>query len=162
VIGGFLSSPVPRLLPSSFTLFSTYPYLLPSLVVGLSGFAAWFTSYIYLPEVRSTVYSTRRHAHTNQTLPPSLRRSSKKDSEKGSRPGTLKLLRYKPFQHVLILYGRKSFPCVYLSTLIHVVANAVQFSFEAIYPLFAFTRKELGGLELRVSLMSYDTCSHAY
>lgn len=31
------------------------------------------------------------------------------------------------------------------------VACAVQFSFEAVYPLFAFTRKELGGLELAVS-----------
>jgi hypothetical protein len=31
------------------------------------------------------------------------------------------------------------------------VNNAVQFSFEAVFPLFAFTRKDLGGLELPVS-----------
>ncbi|KAI9635727.1 major facilitator superfamily domain-containing protein [Dioszegia hungarica] len=116
VIGGFLSNPVPRFLPPSFTLLTSYPYLLPSLVAGTTGFAAWATSYIYLPE----------------TLPPSLRRSER-DLEKTSKPGVGQLLRHRPFQNVLILYG---------------LTNAVQFTFEAIYPLFAFTRKDLGGLEL--------------
>lgn len=51
LIGGFLSQPVPRLLPESFTLLVEYPYLLPSVVAAMVGFAAAVSAYKFLPEV---------------------------------------------------------------------------------------------------------------
>lgn len=45
-------------------------------------------------------------------------------------------MRYKRFQNVLVLYA---------------LSNLVMFSWEAIFPLFAFTSKDLGGLGLSVS-----------
>ncbi|KAL1413255.1 DNA ligase (ATP) [Vanrija albida] len=120
IIGGFLSKPVPRLLPESFTLFVTYPYLLPAIAASATGFAAAWTSYLTLPE----------------TLPPSLRtaRGSAAQTSEGRKWGGLgALVMNKAFQNVLLLYG---------------LANMVQFSWEAIYPLFAFTDKNLGGLQL--------------
>lgn len=118
---------------------------------------------------------------TPQTLPPSMRREhGHRDAEKGSRAGLRGLLSYKPYQNVLILYGRTSIiswpappppsrrpaprdPCSCLeyrqpaeivagaANPDSTVNNAVMFSWEAVFPLFAFTRKGLGGLELSVS-----------
>lgn len=51
LVGGLLANPVPRLLPSSWTLFSDYPYLLPAFVTGLSATIAAWMSISILPEV---------------------------------------------------------------------------------------------------------------
>ncbi|TXT16068.1 hypothetical protein VHUM_00571 [Vanrija humicola] len=120
IIGGFLSKPVPRLLPESFTLFVTYPYLLPAIAASATGVAAAWASYLSLPE----------------TLPPSLRAArgaASTASERRKLGGLEALVKNKPFQNVLLLYG---------------LANIIMFSWEAIYPLFAFTDKKLGGLQL--------------
>ncbi|CAD6578555.1 MAG: hypothetical protein TREMPRED_002215 [Tremellales sp. Tagirdzhanova-0007] len=118
LIGGFLANPVPRLLSPSFTLFDRYPYLLPALVTGSTSVIAAVTATVFLPE----------------TLPSPLRRSrAEKHSEKTGRSGVGDLLRYPPFQNVLVLYG---------------MTNSITYSWEAIYPLFAFTNTSLGGLQL--------------
>lgn len=46
------------------------------------------------------------------------------------------LVTYKPFQKIVMLYS---------------INNGVMFSWEAVYPLFAYTSVELGGLGLGVS-----------
>lgn len=90
---------MPRLFPPSFTLLLDNPYLLPSLVAGLAGFAAAVSAYKYLPE----------------TLPPSLRGSvvnsgRRHEAEKADQAGGLRaLLSYPRFQNVLVLYARESF-----------------------------------------------------
>ena len=50
-MGGSLANPVPRLLGPGWTLFAKYPYLLPSLVSGLFGLAAFVIGLVYIPEV---------------------------------------------------------------------------------------------------------------
>ncbi|GFZ52020.1 hypothetical protein JCM24511_09792 [Saitozyma sp. JCM 24511] len=91
LVGGFLANPVPRLLPPSWTLFEQYPYLLPAIVSGSTGILAFISGLFLTPE----------------TLPPSMRREhGHRDAEKGSRAGLRGLLSYKPYQNVLILYGR--------------------------------------------------------
>jgi hypothetical protein len=49
LIGGFLANPVPRLMQSP--LLARYPYLLPAIVSGCSGFVAVGIGVILLPEV---------------------------------------------------------------------------------------------------------------
>ncbi|WWC58113.1 uncharacterized protein I303_100648 [Kwoniella dejecticola CBS 10117] len=117
VLGGFLANPAGRIVPSSWSLFVDYPYLLPSIVTGLSAIIAGILSIILLPE----------------TLQRSKGDTSQRDLEKSSNSGLKGLLKYEPFQNVLLLYGMN---------------NAVMFSWEAIYPLFGFTSKNLGGLGL--------------
>ncbi|OCF59654.1 hypothetical protein L486_02326 [Kwoniella mangroviensis CBS 10435] len=118
VLGGFLADPSGRILPTSWRLFADYPYLLPSLVTGLAAIASGVLAIILLPE-------TLQRSKTATTL--------HRDSEKSSNNGLKGLLKYEPFQNVLLLYGMN---------------NAVMFSWEAIYPLFGFTSKNLGGLGL--------------
>ncbi|WWC85817.1 uncharacterized protein L201_000684 [Kwoniella dendrophila CBS 6074] len=118
VLGGFLAHPAGRILPESWTLFVDYPYLLPSLVTGASAIGAAILSLILLPE------TLKRSKDSS---------ASQRDLEKSSNSGLRGLLKYEPFQNVLFLYGMN---------------NAVMFSFEAIYPLFGFTSKNLGGLGL--------------
>ncbi|ORY34238.1 major facilitator superfamily domain-containing protein [Naematelia encephala] len=118
LIGGFLSEPVPRILPPSFTLFVRYPYLLPAMVSGSSGIFASVLGSFLLPE----------------TMPATLRRRPSRGEdglEKHRQSGLRQLVSYAPFQDVIILYS---------------LNNGVMFSWEAVYPLFAFTPKHLGGL----------------
>ena len=92
-----------------------------------------------------------------QTLPSSLRRSrAQKDSEKTGRSGVGELLRYPPFQNVLLLYGSESIFASANYLLILVVVNSIMYTWEAIYPLFAFSSTSLGGLQLSVRLQSYQ------
>jgi hypothetical protein len=58
------------------------------------------------------------------------------------------LLRHIPFQSVLTLYGRETIQAV--TELTSAVNSAVSFSFEALFPLFAFTSIESGGLGFSV------------
>ncbi|WVF66037.1 hypothetical protein IAT40_000775 [Kwoniella sp. CBS 6097] len=117
VLGGYLANPVPRLLSPSWTLFVKYPYLPPALLTGSSAILSGILSIMFLPE---TLTKTKPHVDLN-------------DPEKSANSGLRGLLRYPPFQNVLLLYGMQ---------------NAVQYSWEAIYPLFGFTSKNLGGLGL--------------
>ncbi|GMK59936.1 hypothetical protein CspeluHIS016_0901530 [Cutaneotrichosporon spelunceum] len=119
LVGGFLSRPVPRLFPPSFTLLVEHPYLLPSVVGGMVGFASAISAHKFLPE----------------TLPPSMRKSSAQTNAMGKADsgGFRALMRYPRFQNMLALYA---------------LSNLVMFSWEAIFPLFAFTGKDLGGLGL--------------
>ncbi|RSH81462.1 hypothetical protein EHS25_006819 [Saitozyma podzolica] len=133
LVGGFLANPVPRLLPPSWSLFERYPYLLPAIVSGSTGITAFISGLFLTPE----------------TLPPSMRREQGHwDAEKGSRAGLRGLLSFRPYQNVLILYGQTVAAAANPDSTVN---NAVMFSWEAVFPLFAFTRKELGGLELSVS-----------
>ncbi|KAL7418720.1 hypothetical protein Q5752_006403 [Cryptotrichosporon argae] len=124
LVGGYCAHPVPGIFPSSFTLFVRYPYLLPALITGITGFAASAVSLYFLPE----------------TLPPSMRRvHARTDREKtAQRGGVGTLLGYAKFQKVLILYA---------------LNNGIMFSWEAIYPLFAFTDQKLGGLGLTTEMI---------
>lgn len=134
LIGGFLANPIPRLLPPSYTLFSQHPYLLPAVVTGSTGVIAVITAIIFLSEVIFHSAYSDAQMMIVQTLPASLRRlRAQKDLEKTSHGGVWELLRYAPFQNVLFLYG---------------LNNAISFTWEAVYPLFAFTRIDLGGLQL--------------
>ena len=56
---------------------------------------------------------------------------------KKAHGGFRELISYKPFQKVALLYS---------------LNNGVMFSWEAIYPLFLYTRWSLGGLGLTVSI----------
>ena len=68
--------------------------------------------------------------YLTETLAKSPQRSA------GSSTGGLReLVAYKPFQTVVMVYS---------------INNGVMFSWEAIYPLFAYTSVELGGLGLEV------------
>lgn len=68
--------------------------------------------------------------YLTETLAKSSQRSA------GSSTGGLReLVAYKPFQTVVMVYS---------------INNGVMFSWEAIYPLFAYTSVELGGLGLEV------------
>ncbi|WVR03616.1 hypothetical protein IAU60_000608 [Kwoniella sp. DSM 27419] len=120
VLGGFLANPVPRLLSPSWTLFDVHPYLLPALLTGASAIIAGILSIMLLPETLKRTKNTLR------------------DAEKTSDGGLRGLLRYTPFQNVLLLYGMQ---------------NAVQYSWEALYPLYGFTSKSLGGLGLSTSTL---------
>ena len=60
-------------------------------------------------------------------------------TSKGSKSGIMQLLRHKPFQKVVTLYS---------------INNGVMFSWEALYPLFAYTSVPLGGLGLDVRAMT--------
>ena len=93
----------------------------------------------------------------NQTLPSPLRRSrAEKHSEKTGRSGVGDLLRYPPFQNVLVLYGSEYIFCSICYLLIFAVTNSITYSWEAIYPLFAFTNTSLGGLQLSVRSPSHQ------
>jgi hypothetical protein len=101
------------MLPPSFTTFVTHPYLLPAMVAaGITATAA-ITAVFFLSET--------------------LDRQTRSD---GSGGGFKQLMRYKPFQTVVLLYSMN---------------NGVMFSWEAIYPLFLYTRPELGGIGLQVN-----------
>jgi hypothetical protein len=63
----------------------------------------------------------------------------KRDVSKESHGGFRELSQYKPFQKVVALYAAN---------------NGIMFSWEAIYPLFAYTSTPLGGLGLPVSRIS--------
>ncbi|WVQ80872.1 hypothetical protein IAT38_002979 [Cryptococcus sp. DSM 104549] len=116
LIGGFLARPVPRLLPSTWTLFANFPYLLPALATGASAVIAAGLSVALLPE----------------TLPKEKHVSKRRKQEAGGGEGSLReLISSKKFQMVLALYG---------------LHNAIMFSYEAVFPLFGFTSRELGGL----------------
>lgn len=65
-----------------------------------------------------------------------MRKSSSRHAEKGEAGGFRALMAHTPFLNVLVLYA---------------LSNLVMFSWEAVFPLFAFTSKELGGLGLSVS-----------
>jgi hypothetical protein len=76
-----------------------------------------------------------------------------REAEKASEAGGIAtLLKYKKFQNVLILYGREwpflRLLCADPLADMPLVNNAVMFSWEAIFPLFAFTSANLGGLGL--------------
>ncbi|WWD22504.1 hypothetical protein CI109_106997 [Kwoniella shandongensis] len=118
VLGGFLANPVPRLLPRSWTTFVEYPYLLPALMTGLATIIGGIVCILLLPE-------TLQKSKYNQ--------QGRSDAEKSQHSGLGGLLRYKKFQNVLTLYG---------------LHNAIMFSWEAVYPLYGYTSKELGGLGL--------------
>jgi len=118
LIGGFLANPVPRLLPPSYSLLERHPYLLPALVTGSVTVVAGVTAIFLLPE----------------TLPSSLRKAAP-SNRRAETPhgGWMTLLRYQRFQDILVLYS---------------LHNAILFAWEALFPLYGFTRKSLGGLEL--------------
>ncbi|WWC66835.1 uncharacterized protein I206_100742 [Kwoniella pini CBS 10737] len=118
VLGGFLAKPSGRILPASWSLFVNYPYLLPSLMTGCGAIFAGILCMILLPE-------TLQRSKMDNSL--------ERHSEKSSNSGLRGLLKYEPFLNILLLYGMN---------------NAVMFSWEAIYPLFGFTSKSLGGLGL--------------
>ncbi|OXG20565.1 hypothetical protein C366_02100 [Cryptococcus neoformans Tu401-1] len=118
LVGGLLANPVPRLLPYSWTLFSHYPYLLPAFATGLSAIIAACLSISILPETLDR--SKHEIAH------------SLRGKAEGPRSSNIVgLVKYKKFRQVLTLYG---------------LQNAIAFSFEAVFPLFGFTNKALGGL----------------
>ncbi|WVQ78021.1 hypothetical protein IAT38_000102 [Cryptococcus sp. DSM 104549] len=119
LIGGYLARPVPRILSEKWTLFVAYPYLLPALATALAISIGFILCVLLLPETLD------RSKHTRG---PRNRGEGKEGSG-----GIAELLRYKQFQTVLSLYG---------------LHNAVMFAFEAVFPLFGFTSKELGGLGL--------------
>ncbi|WRT63848.1 uncharacterized protein IL334_000773 [Kwoniella shivajii] len=68
-----------------------------------------------------------------ETLQRAKRDAQPRDIEKSTNGGMQGLLKHEQFQNVLFLYGMN---------------NAVMFAWEAIYPLFGFTNKNLGGLGL--------------
>ncbi|OCF44118.1 hypothetical protein I317_02072 [Kwoniella heveanensis CBS 569] len=132
----------------AFALFS------PALVIGmtlapvLGGFLAnpvprllspsWtlFVKYPYLPPALLTgstaiISGILSIMFLPETLRPTKLHVDLNDPEKSANSGLRGLLRYLPFQKVLFLYGMQ---------------NAVQYSWEAIYPLYGFTSKNLGGL----------------
>lgn len=80
-------------------------------------------------------------------MPPGLGDSATRhEEEKSSSTGGLRnLLRFRKFQNVLILYSRG---CT--ATPLTAVLNGVMFSWEAVFPLFAFTDVDRGGLGLTV------------
>jgi len=79
-----------------------------------------------------------------QTLPPRLRRAGRDAKAEGG--GVLTLLKYKRFQNMLVLYGCESSARSVLTA----VNNGILMTWEAFFPLFAFTSPELGGLGLTV------------
>ncbi|KAK8845553.1 hypothetical protein IAR55_006268 [Kwoniella newhampshirensis] len=131
-----------------FAIFS------PALVVGLTtapivgGFLAkpvprilspsWtmFSDYPYLlPALFTGITAIAGGIVCILLLPETLQKSKhdRRDLEKSQHSGLGGLLRYKKFQNVLTLYG---------------LHGAIMFSWEAVYPLYGYTSKELGGLGL--------------
>ena len=82
LIGGYLAEPVPRILPTSFSLFVEYPYALPALVVALCGIIATILAVVLLTE----------------TLPATKEKTT---------GGLGALLRYKSFRSVALIYCSK-------------------------------------------------------
>ncbi|ODN96307.1 hypothetical protein I350_08329 [Cryptococcus amylolentus CBS 6273] len=115
---GFLAKPVPRLFPESWTLLVNLPYLLPAIAAALSAVIAAWLSILLLPETLDRV----KYNESQQTK-----------RETGGGSNMMGLIKHKLFQKVLTLYS---------------LQNAIMFSFEAVFPLFGFTSKELGGLGL--------------
>jgi hypothetical protein len=115
-------------MPSAWTLFVDWPYLLPSIVAGFSGLLAAWSAYMYLPEA-SMVNACRavgkqKHLEPNpnchgsckgistradpQTLPKTLSGAHSRETEKANEGGGIRtLLKHKRFMNVCILYGRE-------------------------------------------------------
>ncbi|WVQ76195.1 hypothetical protein IAR50_005857 [Cryptococcus sp. DSM 104548] len=95
-----------------------------------------FTNLPYLlPAVAAALSAVIAAWLSISILPETLDRINHDETkrEAGGGSNMMGLLRHKVFQQVLALYS---------------LQNAIMFSFEAVFPLFGFTSKELGGLGL--------------
>jgi len=99
-----------------------------------------FTDYPYLLPAILVALITAAAATTAVLYLTETLLKGHQQSAKSSSSGLKELLTYKPFQTVVMVYS---------------INNGVMFSWEAIYPLFAFTSVELGGLGLEVRLSVY-------
>ena len=138
IVGGLLANPLeskdtPFI---SFTLFQSYRYLLPSLVMGFLGLAGVLVCILFLEEVsqRKGDQETLVADDRRQTIP-----WDKKASQSVRIPSTREILSGRGVLYVLVN---------------SLCANSMIYAWTAVQPVFSHTSIPLGGLGMTVQRIS--------